>query len=194
VKKKKVSRPKKGRRKTKDKRELNRKLIAVLWFLVKFNFLAIPLYLVIFMNISIPALQSSVANIVQAVLNALDYNSVVDGYIINLSSGLSVVSVEINFDCIGWKSMYALFALVIATPKVFWKNKLKFLAISMPAIFVINILRIVTTIAIAMSFGLEYLEAVHNILWQEGLIVVVLGVWYFWLRKVAVIKTLKNEN
>jgi exosortase/archaeosortase family protein len=174
------------RKKQKPKhKEINKKLIGILWFLVKFNLLAIPLYLIIYMNLTLPAVQSFVANSVHTILSALGYMSELNGYMINFP----IVSVEITFDCTGWKSVYALFALVVATPSVLWKKKLKFLAVGLPAIFVINILRIVTTLAVVMSFGIEYLEVAHNILWQEGLILAVLGIWYFWLRKVGVVKT-----
>lgn len=166
-------------------KELNERLIGILWFLVKFNLLAIPLYLVIYMNLTLPAVQSLVAGTVHTMLGALGYMSELNGYMINLP----VVSVEITFDCTGWKSLYALFALVAATPSVLWKKKLKFLVVGLPAIFIVNILRIVTTLAVVMGFGIGYLEVAHNILWREGLILAVLGIWFFWLKKEGIVKT-----
>lgn len=180
----------KTRLRPKAKKRLN-KLIAILLFLLKFNLLAIPMYLLMYLNISVPELQSFVANAVHALLSMLGYSTVVEGYIIKFAAGLTIFSVDINFDCTGWKSMYALFALVIATPVKYrwgweqnWKQKLKFLAIGLPAIFIVNIFRIATTIAVAMSFGAAYLDIVHTLLWQEGLIIAVVAIWYLWLRRV----------
>lgn len=167
----------------KGRGRLNKKLTEVVWFLVKFNLLAIPLYLIMYMNLNIPAAQSFVANIINSMLNVFGYESVVEGYFLRFSVGMSIVSIEINFDCIGWKSVYALFALVAATPRIVWERKLKFLIIGLPAIFVINIIRIFVTIIVIMNFGISYLEIVHNLLWQEGLILAVVGLWYLWLKK-----------
>lgn len=168
------------------KRELDKKLIAVLWFLLKFNLLAIPMYIVMYAQPSLPMLQSFVASSVNAVLNLIGYNSILEGYVVKFSTSsatkLSIVEAEMNFDCTGWKSVYALFALTLATSAM-WKKKLKFLAIALPTIFVVNIFRIVTTIAATISFGLAYLELVHNLLWQEGLILTVIAIWYLWLRR-----------
>jgi exosortase/archaeosortase family protein len=117
----------------------------------------------------------------------LGYSSVVDGYVVKFSSGLSIVNAEMTFDCTGWKSMYALFALVIATPGAALNKKLKFLLVGLPTIFAVNLLRIATTIAFVVSFGIAYLDVVHSILWQEGLIIAVVAVWYLWLRGLKVL-------
>ena len=162
---------------------LNKRLIAILWFLVKFNLLAVPLYALMLMNVSVPALQSFVAAAVHNGLGMLGYDSSLNGHFVTFSSGLSIVNVEMNFDCTGWKSMYALLALCLATPAL-WKQRLRFLVVGLPAVFIINILRIVTTIAAVMSFGIGYLGIVHSILWQEGLIIAVVAVWYLWLRRI----------
>jgi hypothetical protein len=36
---------------------------------------------------------------------------------------------------------------------------------------------------IALKFGWQYLDVVHNFLWREGLILAVVLIWYIWLRK-----------
>lgn len=179
----------KKRASAKGKKELRRKLMAAVLFLVKFNLLALPMYAVMSMDLTVQPLQSFVASSVHLLLQLLGHESVVKESILLFSSGQSVVAADMTFDCIGWKSMYTLFALAAATPKIEWKRKLKFLAAGLPAIFAINILRIVTTIAAVISFGTVYLEIVHSILWQEGLVAVVVGIWYFWLKGTKALKT-----
>jgi len=169
--------------KSKSREAMNERLVAIMWFLLKFNILALPMYLLIYMNISMPLLQALVANAVHVLLGLLGYSSVVEGYTLKFSAGASIVAAEMTFDCIGWKSMYALLALAIATPRIEWKKKLKFLAIGLPSIFAINIIRIATTVAVVINLGISYLEFVHSILWQEGLIIAVATIWYLWLRR-----------
>jgi exosortase/archaeosortase family protein len=177
--------------KRRGKKWQKKRLMEVFWFLVKFNLLVIPMYILIYMNISIPPLQSFVANSVHALVGLMGYSSAVDGYMVNFSTGFSLVNAEMTFDCAGWKSLYALFALVVATPRVEWVEKLKFLLVGLPAIFAINIVRIATTIAAVISFGIGYLDMVHSLLWQEGLIIAVVGIWYLWLRKTKLLNISK---
>jgi exosortase/archaeosortase family protein len=63
------------------------------------------------------------------------------------------------------------------------KDKLKFLAIGLPVLFVLNFLRIATTILVSVIYGFKYFEIVHIFLWREGLIAAVLIIWCLWLRQ-----------
>jgi exosortase/archaeosortase family protein len=164
-----------------------KRMMEALRFLVKFNLLAIPMYLLMYANVTFPQAQSVVAESVHSLLGVFGYETVVNGHTVVFSSGLTIVNAEMTFDCIGWKSMYMLFALIAATPRVGWMKKAKFLLAGLPAIFVINIIRIATTIAAVTSMGAGYLDVVHSVLWQEGLVIAVVGIWYLWLRKEKVI-------
>ena len=158
-------------------------LLGILWFIIKLNILVIPLYLLTAINFTFPQFQSALARALGGALNSLGYSAVVKDYYIGISSGYTIANFEINIDCTGWKSMYTLVALAIATP-LDQKKKLKFLAIALPAIFILNFVRILLTIALAFQYGFQYLDIVHTLLWREGLIFSVLAIWYIWLRRI----------
>lgn len=171
----------------KKKLILRKKLKTIAWFLIKFNLLAIPLYLLIYFNISYVPLQGFIAAASVPFIKMFGHSASLVDYF-----GCDAPSVSgpdfqkpvcISWDSTGWKSMYALAALVIAAPVAGWKGKLRFLAAGIPLIFLINYLRIVTTILIALNFGWRYFELVHTVLWREGLIIAVVLIWYLWLRR-----------
>lgn len=158
-------------------------LKTVLSFLIVFNLLSIPIYLVIITDYSFQPLQGMVASITTALLEVQGYSIVQNGQFMVVAAGNGIYRVEVSWDSTGWKSVYALFALVMATPvSTLWK-KLRFLAIGLPAIFALNIARIVTTMLIAITLGFQYFDIVHTVLWREGLIIAVVLVWYIWLKK-----------
>ncbi len=151
-------------------------------FLVKLNILATPLYILNQLNISFPQLQEAIAYLSTLFLKFIGIQASLKGYFINASFGLSSTIIEISFDCTGWKSAYALFALAIATPSISFRKKLKFLLISLPLLFLINIFRIVLTIYLFFILSPKYFGIIHDFLWQWGLIAIILCFWIFWLR------------
>lgn len=170
----------KKRKKILKRRKL---LFSILWFLVKLNILVIPLYLLLVTNFSLPPLQNFLALALGNTLNFLGYQATVEGYYIGMVFGFTLATFEINMDCTAWKSMYLLAALAIASPAK-QKKKLKFLAIAIPFLFIMNFIRILTTILLAFQYGFQYLNIVHTFLWREGMIFIVLAVWYIWFRRI----------
>jgi exosortase/archaeosortase family protein len=168
------------------KKILRRKLWAVALFLVKFNLLAIPMYLVLWLNLSYPPLQIFLTDLVCRTLNFLGYDAALVNSPISLVPLISVSDqlpkIQISWDSTGWKSLYALAALTIATPFATIKGKAKFLAVGLLLLFVLNFVRILTTILTAVNYGFQYFEVVHTLLWREGLILAVVLLWYWWLR------------
>ena len=163
-----------------DKRTQKKKIIKeVAWFLVKFNLLLIPFYAITFLDINFYPIQEYFTNFVASILKVFGYSSEVDGIFIYIES----LVIDISRDCIGWKSIYSVTALVLASPGIL-KKKLKFLALWISILFVINIFRVVGTILIGLKFGVYYLEIIHKFVWQEIMIIVIISVWYLWLRKV----------
>lgn len=165
-------------------KERRKKLLAILFFLLKLNILAIPLYILLYLNFTFVPLQDFLTYVTAGSLKLL-------GYSIDLKTDIRcnspVISVSnqlicISWDSTGWKSLYLLAALVIATPLSNLKGKAKFLSISLPILFLINFLRILTTILFSLSFGFEYFEIVHTFFWRECLIFAVIVIWYLWLR------------
>jgi exosortase/archaeosortase family protein len=163
------------------KKKTKKKLIQLLFFLIKFNLLAIPLYLLIYLDISYPPLQNLVAFLSQKLLSKIGIQSSLDQNTLIVAKEFKIAFVEISMDCTGWKSFYALFALAIATPGIKTKKKFLFIFFALPLLFFVNIGRIVTTIYLSLIEP-ESFAFVHNFLWQWGLILAILGVWVLWLR------------
>jgi len=163
--------------------EKNERDIALLArFLVAFNLLALPMYAILLSGAQLPILQTMVASIVDAVLNAMSYTTSLSGMVIHMEAPLRA-DIAIDADCTGWKSMYAYAALVLATPLAMgWKKRTKLVVIGVSALFALNIARIVTTLAAAVAFGPATLDVVHTVLWREGMIAAVVVFWFLAVR------------
>jgi exosortase/archaeosortase family protein len=166
-----------------SKRLQRKKLLEVLKFIVIFNLLAIPMYLVLYFNLSFDSLRNFLAFLTSRFLVMFGVNAAQENFFVDVLANNKLLKIDISFDSTGWKTLYALFALTIATPKRKMKDKLRFLAIGLPVLFILNFLRIATTILIAVIYGFQYFEVVHIFLWREGLIAAVLLIWYLWLRQ-----------
>ncbi len=163
-----------------DKRAQKKKVIKeVILFLVKFNLLLIPFYAVVYFDVDFYPVQICFANFIGSMLRIFGYNVEIDGIFIYVKD----LVIDISRDCVGWKSIYSVAALVLASPGML-KKKLKFLVVWTPLLFVINILRVLGVILIGLKFGTKYLELLHKFVWQEIMVVVIIGVWCIWLRKV----------
>jgi len=163
--------------------EQRKKLISILWFIVKFNLLAIPLYILIYLNFSLPSVQIFLTNMLTKTLQLMGYQVSSEGFLLTLLSNNEIMRIEISMDCTGWKSMYLLAALIFVTPSKL-KKKTKFLVFSLVFLFFVNFIRILTTILLSFRFGFQYLDIIHTFLWREGLIFVVIALWYLWLRRI----------
>jgi len=166
-----------------SKKLRRKRLLEVLKFIIIFNLLATPMYIVLYFNLSFDPLRNFLAFVTVRFLSIFGLNVAQQDFFVVLLANNQLVKIDISFDSTGWKTLYALFALTVATPGRKMKDKLKFLGVGLPALFVLNFLRISTTILVAAVFGLQYFEVVHIFLWREGLIAAVLLIWYLWLRK-----------
>jgi exosortase/archaeosortase family protein len=171
------------------KRTQKKKVIKEIFiFLIKFNVLLIPFYLIILLDINFYPLQIQFANFIAIILKGLGHNVEISNFILYVDNSYPI---DISRDCIGWKGIYSLFALLFATRGKI-KNKLKFFAIWAPILFLINIFRVLITLLIGLNYGLAYLEIAHSFLWQEGMILIVVAVWYVWLKKGNLIGDARN--
>lgn len=160
------------------------RLLNVLEFLLVFNLLAIPMYAILLSNATFAPLQSLLAAMTAYALKSQGLSAAASGAFVSVLDAQNVVrNVEISFDSTGWKSLYALAALVIATPiyDFHFRSKLKFLAVGLPGIFALNFLRIWSTVWYSAVFGWQNFDVIHIFLWREGLIAVVVLFWFFWL-------------
>ncbi len=164
-----------------DKRSQKKKVMKdVFLFLIKFNLLLIPFYAIIILDLDFYPLQIAFTNFLAFILSSLNYPVKTSEFFLFVGEG--GLPIDISRDCIGWKSMYSLFALVFATSGN-KRIKLRFLLIWLPVLFVVNILRTLITILVGLNFGLYYLELVHTFLWQQVMIFTLVGIFYIWLRK-----------
>lgn len=164
-----------------QKKEIVEKFEKMLIFLVLFNLLAVPLYIILYTNVSFEPLQKLNAQLLYNTLHFFGYNTKVDGSIVYLTTDSNQHKIEISWDSTGWKSMYAVAALIIATPLGVLSKKFKFIVLGIVTIFVLNYLRITTTILISANFGFHLFDIIHTVLWREGLILAVVSFWSFWL-------------
>lgn len=144
--------------------------------------MAIPLYIILYLNLSFPPLQNFLAYLIFQTFKFLGYTTSLNGYFLTIQNFPEVI--EISWDSTGWKSLYALAALVIATPSSKISKKIKFLLLALPILFLINYFRIFTTILFSLKFGSEYFEVIHLFLWREGLIFAVIAIWAFYFFRV----------
>jgi len=168
-------------KKIQRKKTVNKEMLEVLIFLIKFNFLSVPLYLAVFFNFSLPQIQNFLTSLICFFLKVLGYDATNKNYTISILHSNKLNQIEISWDCTGWKSLYALFALTLATPVELVK-KIKFLILAFPCLFLINLARILTTIIFSLSYGFNYFEIIHTFLWRWGLIFLVLLIWFAWIK------------
>ncbi|MFB6145157.1 MAG: exosortase/archaeosortase family protein [Candidatus Nanohaloarchaea archaeon] len=87
----------------------------------------------------------------------------------------------ITQDCLGWKSMAALTALIFASSESLrqhWKTLLGGLIF----IAVLNYIRILTTIYLSY-IGLISFDIIHTLFWKWGLTFAVLSIWILWFQR-----------
>ncbi len=162
----------------------DRKLYEAFVFLLKFTCVALPMHIVIWMNVDMAPLQEITAEMVTTLLNLLGFNAVHNG----ISIYMDGIRIEIIRDCTGWKSFMAVCGLVIATPKASWRDRITAILAGALVIAAVNLIRLVTTILVGVAYGIKVMEVVHIHLWRWGLTGAIVLYWYFWYRKVVLKK------
>lgn len=165
-----------------------RKLELVADFLIKFNLLAIPMYLILFYGIEFRPAQNILTDVVYTTFKSSGYwieRSDLKLMLIAPAEPPGPPRVEtlvMGFDCTAWKTMYAFAALVIASPVAGKRNKLNFIIFGSILLFGLNILRLITTVLAAYTLGFESLNFMHTVFWREGLIMALIVLWFVWLK------------
>ncbi len=158
--------------------EFQKKSWTLLTFLVKFLILAIPLHFLLWINIDTTGMQIVTASQTAAILSALGLSIKHEGIRI-FTDTFTFVFIR---DCTAWKAMLAFFALVVATPFVKGKNKMKALGIGLPLVYLANLVRTASTIYVGVFYP-GNLEFVHTILWREMMLLFIFGMWIFWFKR-----------
>lgn len=161
-----------------------KRLLESLEFLIRLLILAIPLYIIIWLGVSLIPIQAVVASQSGWVLEGMGFQVKQDqNFVTSLSPGdPHPFQFMINDDCTGWKSMLFLFALVFAVPAVTTSKRLWALVFGIPIIWVANIGRVVGVVLAEEAYGVNTALMIHDYLWQLGLIIVVLGIWFVWIK------------
>lgn len=165
----------------------------ILKFIIVFNLLAIPLYVIIILDIDFISLQNSFAFLLEKSISMLGYTVSRKGFMLYIFTGSAIMAIDISRDCIGWKGVYALASLIIATPIGAMKRKFKFLLVWGPVLASINFFRVFVTILAGIHFNIEFMRTLHSFLWQYVQILLILSIWYLWLRG-NMIKTRKRKS
>lgn len=157
--------------------ERERKLYQTSVFLFKMLLAGTVFQAILFLYPETYGLQAGLAQIVQALLNTGGIGFERQGFLL-LDSKSSYL---ITQDCLGWKSMAVFTALMFSSTSRYRKHLKPFL-IGLTAIFVANIVRIITTVYLSHSGIISY-EIIHSIFWKWGLTAVTLSLWVLWLYK-----------
>lgn len=100
--------------------------------------------------------------------------------------GIMITVGEKNFlvseDCTSWKGLFFLMSLIVATGSTA-KKKLEGLAIGLPVLYSLNLLRIVTLIFFTVRYGPAAYEFIHGFLWHSTMVIAVLALWLQWMRR-----------
>lgn len=102
------------------------------------------------------------------------------------SSGIYVMADEVTYvisqDCLGWKSMSVFTGLVFAASSKL-RDHLGSIFAGVAIIFLLNIIRIVTTLYLS-HLGFLSFEVVHDLFWKWSLTFAVLLMWVFWFERI----------
>ncbi|MFB6088858.1 MAG: exosortase/archaeosortase family protein [Candidatus Aenigmatarchaeota archaeon] len=156
--------------------KLQEKVKPIYHFVLKMLLFSIPLYIILWTGWESTVYQNFVAEQTRGILHLM-------GTITQGSSNYFTandIQFLISWDCTGWKSILFFIALLVSTPAKL-KVKALGLVIGLYSLFIINILRIVLLIKLAITYGRNYFIFVHDILWQVFGIITVLLLWILWL-------------
>jgi exosortase/archaeosortase family protein len=143
-------------------------------------------------HVHVYELQKFTADSVYGLLKIAGYNPAIDNLAIAIPIENGQWGAMIDWDCVGWKSMLAFFALVFATD--FSLRKKAWGMVFIPLIYVVNVLRIFFMFAYVKAYGLAEYAIVHQLVWSWGLIIVILALWLYWIRYVDVKPSIKKRH
>jgi exosortase/archaeosortase family protein len=108
--------------------------------------------------------------------------------VIDNSIGINGIGFKFIRACIAGAAYYLLFLLIIGLKDINWKKRLNMLLTGSLLILVMNIIRIVVLIVLAVEFGKNYFDAVHLIFWNFVSGAYIALVWIFLVKAFKVDK------
>ena len=161
-----------------------RRLWEVFLFITKFSFFAFFLQILMLERFEFSYLVSITSIITYYVLNVFSDGFSLISNTILFEGPNGTVMINVIKDCTGWKSFMALCGLIFAVRKVgiTWRKRVVGVIVGGIVIYIGNIVRLTTTIGYAYLYGMENFVFLHDMLWQFGLIILVISIWYIWLK------------
>ncbi len=150
------------------------KLWFVLQFLVRLIILAAPLYLIISF-VDLYPFQLATAHMAASYMVWLGWPVEQDGVWLSVSGFRFLI----DPDCTAWKLLLFFTSLMLAVPGVGLTGRL-FGLIGIPLLMFGNLVRIASIVSIRAVYGQAAALAVHDWLWQLGLLVMAFGIWMIW--------------
>ncbi|MEM5875232.1 MAG: archaeosortase/exosortase family protein [Candidatus Aenigmatarchaeota archaeon] len=144
-------------------------------FLVVLLLFLIPFYFLIIYNFEVRSFKVFQAKLVSLAFSILGINVYTEENFVILNNSFF----EISWDSTGWKSIYILIALILATP-VRFKRKYKYIIVAIFATILVNLSRILITIYSTVFFGVEF-KFLHIFLWRYFMGVYVLTFWFLFI-------------
>ena len=120
------------------------------------------------------------ARVASVILNLFGMQTSVDGTVLSGADGFSV---NILKGCDGSYVMAIVVAAVLAFPST-WKEKGIGLALGIPGVQIVNLVRIVSLYYIGVKQPALF-EQFHIYVWQTGVIIVSMAIWIFWAEVVV---------
>ena len=129
-------------------------------------------------SIFVPFLEFN-ARLSSSILNLFGASTVVDGVAVSGDK----FSFQVSAECTS-TIFTAIFVSAVAAWPSTAKEKLRGIAIVVPFLFLINLVRIVSLFYIGSAFP-KFLNLAHFFLWQIFLILLTIGLWLLWAEKMV---------
>lgn len=156
-------------------------LVRAARFLARLNLFSIPLYAIILTGWQQDSLTEFTADATQFLLSVMGVSFERAGLVFSVPVANGNWGAVINWDCVGWKSLLLVFALVMATDYPI-RRKLSGLAMLLPLVYAANLFRIAFLIWFVASYDTTYFALVHGIFWSWGLMMFILLCWAVWMK------------
>ncbi len=166
----------------KNKKELKKSFIFLIYFLVIFVVVYLFLNNVLYNYINY--CYGFISNFIISNMFGINTSFIFDD--INLISVILINSLNypvfITFLCTGILEFSLISSAILASKGISLKNRIYGFLLSIPLVIVFNIFRIVCTILMIIYFSLPLAEFLHSFLFRLFLIIIVIGFYYFWFK------------
>ncbi len=92
------------------------------------------------------------------------------------------LDVEIIPECTGLFGFMAVSALIIGYPRAGWRKKILGVAVALPLVHLVNVLRLSTSILSAHLAGVSAFHFTHDLLWKTVLLAFSFLFWLGWIK------------